>query len=74
MESEQIIGVIAGCLVILLGIALVFVKIEKVGLENSSHTNPGLALFRFGAYRWGVVLVCFIVGVLLLSFGLGWLA
>lgn len=70
MNPEQIILFIAGCVVFLLGVALIFVKIDKKQLKESSHSNPGYALFRFDAYRYGVVAICFVVGLLLLALGL----
>jgi len=53
-------NVIFGGLAILIGIALVFAKTDKEKLSNSSH--PGLALFRFESYRWGVAVILVLFG------------
>ena len=74
MESENVIWLFLGGLFLLCAIGLSLVKIDREQLKTSTHTNPGMALFRFGAYRWGAVTVLGVIGLVLLSIGFGWLS
>ena len=73
MESEQIIFKLLGVFALLCGVGLSFVTIDKTELNYKIHTMPGMALFRFPAYRWGAVLMCTLIGVFFLFLGFGWL-
>ncbi len=73
MESDSIIWLFLGGLFLLCAIGLSLVRIDRGKLKASFHTNPGMALFRFGAFRWGAVVVFGTIGLVLLSIGLGWL-
>ncbi len=72
MESEQAIWIVLGAFAILCGVGLAVAKLDKRELEESVHSNPGLALYRFSWYRWGAVLVCIGGGIIVLVEGLGW--
>jgi|GraSoiStandDraft_32_1057276.scaffolds.fasta_scaffold470344_2 hypothetical protein len=61
-----------GAFSLFVSFGLALVKINRSELEMKSRSNPGLALFRFSAYRWGAVLVCFVFGLFSLFVGLGW--
>ena len=74
MESEQIIWLFLGGMFILVAIGLSAVKTNKEQLQSVAHSNPGMALFRFGLYRWGVVMVFGSVGLVLMLIGFGWLS
>lgn len=74
MESDSIIWLFLGGFFLLCAIGLSLVRIDRGKLRASSHTNPGMALFRFGAYRWGAVMVLSVIGLVLLSIGFGWLS
>lgn len=69
MHTEHIISLIIGFLMILFGIALALVEVDRDKLSTKSRSNPGLALFRFPAYRYfaAVVLIC--VGILVVVTG-----
>lgn len=71
METEKTITLVMGCLSLLIGVLLSFVKIDRERLIKGVHSNPGLALFRFPAYRWGMVAVLLVFGVVLVLVGLG---
>jgi ABC-type Co2+ transport system permease subunit len=71
METEQTITFVMGCLFMLVGVLLSLVKVDRERLLKSTHSNPGLALFRFPAYRWGMVAVLFVGGTVLILIGLG---
>ena len=74
-ESEvALILMVAGVIVVLIGSGLACVRINPRELSKKSHTSPGLALFRFSAYRWGGVIVCLIVGVIMIVSGWSTLA
>ena len=74
MDTEGLIWMFLGTAFILCAISLSLVKIDKDDLKESIHRNPGMALFRFGAYRWGAVFILSIIGMAFLSIGLGWLS
>ena len=69
METEQTITLVIGCLFLLVGALLSFVKVDRERLVKKVHSNPGIALFRFPAYRWGVVAVLVFIGVVLVLVG-----
>ena len=73
MKIEQVIWIFVGAFGILCGIGLILVKIDKAALEKSTHSNPGLALFRFPLYRWTAAIICILVGLFSLSLAFGWL-
>jgi hypothetical protein len=73
MESEQVIFILLGIFALLFSIVLSFIKIDKNELTDKIHTMPGIALFRFPAYRWGTVIMGVILGILCISLGFGWL-
>jgi hypothetical protein len=64
---DQVIFIVIGALFLFAGIGLAFVKIDKQALEKKSHSNPGLALYQYPAYRWTVVLVSIIAGATILA-------
>lgn len=74
MDTEGVIWMLLGAAFILCAIGLSLVKIDKDNLKESIHTNLGMALFRFSAYRWGAVFILSIIGIAFLSIGLGWLS
>lgn len=74
MDPEQLIWLFMGAFGLLAGVGLALVKIDRTELKEKSQSNPGLALFRFPAYRWGAAVVCFVFGLFSLFVGLGWIA
>ena len=73
MESETLIWTLLGGMFLFVALALSLVTIDKNQLQDSTHSNPGMALFRFGIYRWGAVAVMGVIGLVLLSVSFGWL-
>ena len=73
MELEQMIFILFGVAALLCSVALSFVTIDKEELRGKTHTMPGMALFRFPAYRWGAVIMCAVIGIFSFSLGFGWL-
>ncbi len=73
MNESQVLCVFFGSIAVLLGVALIFVRVDRSELSTKVHTNPGLALFRFPAWRWGMALVFIVGGLLLVIAGIGWL-
>jgi uncharacterized membrane protein len=71
MESNQTINFVLGGLFLLVGGLLAFAKVDTANLAARSHTNPGLALFRFPLSRWGAVVVLVALGAGLILIGLG---
>jgi len=43
-----------------IGLALIFVTTEPEALRHSARSTPGLALYRFRVFRYGVAGLCFI--------------
>ncbi len=73
MATEQLTFILFSLVWFLIGIGLIFVKIDADNLKSKSHAMPGLALFRFSLFRWGAVLVCIIGSTIFLLLGLRWL-
>ena len=71
MESDQTINLVLGGVFLLVGALLAFAKVDRANLAHRSHTNPGLALFRFPVFRWGAVTVLVVFGVVLVLIGMG---
>ena len=69
METEQTITLLMGCSFLLVGVLLSFVKVDRERLVKKVHSNPGAALFRFPAHRWGVVAALVFIGVVLVLVG-----
>jgi hypothetical protein len=62
-----------GAFGLFVSVGLAVVRINRAELKEKSHSHPGLALFRFPAYRWGAAVICFVLGLFSLFLGLGWL-
>lgn len=73
MDTGALFNIIFGVLALFFGMALSFAKIDKDRLYEYRHTIPGLALFRFPVWRWGIVVILFITGFVSLAFGFKWL-
>ena len=71
MSDEAFLWTMLGGLALIYGIGLAFVHVDNEELRKKAHTNPGLAIYRFPAYRWSVVLLCIVAGIGLLGVGLG---
>jgi hypothetical protein len=56
---------------VLVGIGLTFVQVNASQLRKKTHSNPGLALYRFKWYRLGMAIVAIVVGVLIISDAVG---
>jgi hypothetical protein len=69
-DNEQaIVQIIFGVVGVLIGIGLALARVEPKELRKRSHANPGLALYRFAAYRWAVVAILLLGGIVLSAFG-----
>ncbi|QBB69282.1 hypothetical protein ELE36_02215 [Pseudolysobacter antarcticus] len=60
VDPEILIHSIFIVVPLLIGLALVFVTFDVEQLRRSIHSNPGLALYRFRAFRYGAAMLCFI--------------
>ncbi len=58
---------VLGFLILALGVALLFVRIDRAKLESRMRSNPGLALFRFPVWRFGVALLVIAAGIVLIA-------
>ena len=56
-----------GLVAILIGIIIIFLKIDKEKLKTKTHTNPMLALYRFKWWQYGQ-------GILFILFGILWVS
>jgi hypothetical protein len=74
MITEQFIAFCIAFLALISAIGLVFVKIDKNELKNKTHSFPQMALFRFPAFRWGMIVVCLLFFLVSLFVGFGWLS
>ena len=69
MEPEQALWIFLGIFSLICGAGLFFVKVDKEQLEKKAHSNPGFALYRYKAWRWGVALTCTALGLILVLVG-----
>jgi len=58
-----------GIIGVVIGIGLTLAKIDSDELRKKSHTNPGLALYRFASYRWAVVVILIVFGAIMVVSG-----
>jgi len=63
LMRQPIASILAG-LFVLVGIALLFVRVDSERLREKIHTNPGLALYRFRVFRYGVAAALFILAAI----------
>jgi hypothetical protein len=56
---------------VLVGIGLTIVQVNASELRKKSHSNPGLALYRFRWYRLGMAIVALVVGLVIILGALG---
>jgi hypothetical protein len=54
-------------------VGLAFAEVDKKQLRRYIHAMPGLALFRFAAFRWGGVIVLAALGCFCMLTGIGYL-
>ena len=73
LETEEAIWLFLGSLFLLGALGLAFAKSGKEQIASLSYMFPGAALFRFNAFRWGVVTILGLAGAVLLLAGVGWL-
>jgi hypothetical protein len=65
LKSEFV--VVIGILVSLCGFGLAFAKTDTEALRKKSHSNPGLALYRFQSWRYGVAVVAVVSGFIIIA-------
>ena len=61
VDARSIIGWLFPGVAVLIGIALLFVRVDSEWLRGKMHTNPMLALYRFRLWRYTVAAICFIL-------------
>ena len=61
MDIEHLKPWLLPGLFVLVGIAALFVRVDRGQLIDKIHTNPGLALWRFKVTRYAVALALFIL-------------
>ena len=59
MLMEQPVASILAGLFVLVGVALLFVRVDSERLREKMRTNPGLALYRFRVVRYGAAAALF---------------
>jgi hypothetical protein len=64
MDIEHLVRWLLVGLGSLVGVGLLVVRADPEQLREKLHTNPGLALFRFRAFRYGVAAVGFIIATI----------
>ena len=70
--AQAMLLIVAGVVAAVIGAGLALAKVDPDELRKRSHTNPGMALYRFAAYRWGVVAI--LIGSGILMSALGWIS
>lgn len=61
--NNSLIHWLIPALFVLIGVLLLFVKIDPDELAKQSSTSPGLALYRFRAFRYGAAFVLMLLAV-----------
>jgi hypothetical protein len=61
MDIEHLVRWLLVSLGLLTGVGLLLVRIDPDRLREKAHTNPGLALYRFRLFRYGVAAAAFII-------------
>jgi hypothetical protein len=64
MEIRELLHWLGPVLFILAGVGLVFVRIDEDQLREKTHSNPGLALYRFRVFRYGAAVVLFVIAAI----------
>ena len=64
IRIENLITIVFAVLAFVAGLGLIFVRVDRQQLGGLSHSMPGLALFRYGAVRYGGAILCFAVSAL----------
>lgn len=66
MNTENSIGPILAVLFVLVGVAMLFVRVDRKQLREKIHTNPALALYRFPVFRYGTAAALFVLAAVVL--------
>jgi len=61
MESDRLVGWILVGMFALVGVLVLLVRVDPEALRAKVHTWPGLALYRFRLFRYGVAVGMFIL-------------
>ena len=61
MQPQSVVLLVFVTLALVAGVGLLFVRVDPDQLQRSSHTVPGLALFRFPIYRYAAAVACFVL-------------
>ena len=72
MNSE--FAIVIGVLVSLSGLGLAFAKTDTKALRKKSHSNPGLALYRFPVWRYGIAVLAVVSGAIIIAKSIGWIS
>ena len=62
-----------GAVLFAIGIAVLFVRVGQEDLRAPSALMPGLALFRFRIYRYGVTICFFVLSAISLAHWAGFI-
>ena len=58
MEAYNLPLLLFAFIALVAGVGLFFARVDPEQLRSSAHPMPGLALFRFRVYRYGVAAAC----------------
>jgi hypothetical protein len=61
-ETEIVLGVLA----VLVGLGLGFAQVNASEFRKKTRTNPGLSLYRFKWWRFGMAVVSVVAGLLII--------
>jgi hypothetical protein len=70
-DTDQKIEIVIGVFAVLVGVGLTIVQMHARNLQKRSHSNPGLAPYRFKWYRLAMAMVALVVGFLIILRALG---
>ena len=72
MPSQSIVLLPFALLAIVAGIGLLLVRVDAAELNGSTHSMPGMALFRFRVFRYGAALACLVSALVAIASFFGW--
>ena len=74
MNDTQIIWIFMTVLSFLIGVLVLFVKIDQASIKNASRINPIANMFRYRGWKYIVAGLLFCLGIFSFSLYRGWIA
>ncbi len=63
MQLDTVIGIVFIVLGLVSGIGLLFVKVDRDSVDSASKINPIARLYKYGAFRYFIVVICLTLAI-----------